>query len=111
MNCSPVKHICHRCPTGVKIVFRVGYVFEEVAANNKLEYLRIIPVSLHSGADGDGLTYQTSKYPDVNLLIPWASNDDFQCTESIGSDVTDHVNCCRLRYKMLDVDMVMPCRT
>ena len=95
----------------VKIGFRVGRVFKEVAANDKLEYLKIIPVSLRSGADDDGLTYQTSKYPDVNLLIPWASNDDFRCTESIGGDVTDCVECCRLRYKMLDVDTVMPRRT
>lgn len=86
----------------IKIVFRVGRVVKEMAANDKLEYLKIAPVSFRSGTDGGGLTYQTSKYPDVNLLIPCASKDDFRCTESIGGDVTDSVKCCRLRYKMLD---------
>jgi hypothetical protein len=98
----------------IKVVFRIGHVFEEVAANDKLEYLKIIPVSLRSGADGDGLgdgiTYQTSKYPDVNLLIPQASKDDFRCTESISGYVTDCVKGYRLRFKMPDVDTVMSCR-
>ena len=84
----------------IKVVFRVGHIFEEVAANDKLEYLKIIPVSLHNGADGNGLTYQTSEYPDVNLLIPWASKDDLRCTECISSDITDRVKCYRLRFKM-----------
>jgi hypothetical protein len=109
MNRSPVKHIiCHRCPAGAsRFVFQVGCVFEEVAANDKFEYLKLIPVSLRSGADGHGSTYQTSKYPDVNLLIPRASMNDFQCTESISGDVTDRVKCYRLSFKMPHVNTVI----
>jgi hypothetical protein len=95
----------------IEVVFQVGYIFEEVAANDKFEYLKLIPVSLRSGVDGDGLTYQTSKYPDVNLLIPRASMNDFQCTESISGDVTDRVKCYRLSFKMPYVNAVISRRS
>jgi hypothetical protein len=48
----------------IKIVFRIGHVFEEVAANNELEYLKIIPVSLCNRADGNGTS---DGIPDIQM--------------------------------------------